>query len=67
MGERLVSAQRYITDNDDVWDAHSLVKKLVEKNGELPLKESQVKDALISFRLALIDLEALPSVKPKDS
>lgn len=67
MGERLVSAQRYITDNDDVWDAHNLVKKLVEKNGEMPLKETQVKEALISFRLALIDLEALPRVKPRDS
>lgn len=67
MGERLVAAQRYITDNDDVWDAHNLVKKIVEKNGDLPLKESQVKETLISFRLALIDLEALPSVKPKDS
>lgn len=60
MGERLTSAQRFITDNDDIWDAHNLVKKLVEADGNLPLREKQVKEALISFKLALVDLGALP-------
>ncbi len=62
MGERLVAAQRFITDNDDMWDAHNLVKKLVS-NPESKLKESDVKQALISFREALKDLGALPASK----
>jgi hypothetical protein len=67
MGERLVSAQRFITDNDDVWDAHNLVKKIVAKNGEVKLRETDVKENLISFKLALIDLGALPGAKSKDN
>ncbi len=62
LGERLVKAQRYITDNDDIWDAHNLVKKLTA-DATLRLKESDVKEALISFREALKDLGALPSNK----
>ena len=62
LGERLVKAQRYITDNDDIWDAHNLVKKLTA-DATLRLKESEVKEALISFREALKDLGALPSNK----
>lgn len=58
MGERLVSAQRKFTDNDDLWYAHKLCKKLYE-NPELKLKEREVKDALIGFRQALKDLGAL--------
>lgn len=67
MGERLTAAQRTITDNDDIWDAHNLVKKIVEADGDYPLKEKQVREALISFKLALIDLGALPDARPKDS
>lgn len=59
MGERLVAAQRLITDNDDIWDAHNLVKKLITQP-EAKLKESDVKEALISFREALKDIGALP-------
>lgn len=62
MGERLVAAQRFITDNDDMWDAHNLVKKIVG-DPKAKLKESDVKEALISFREALKDLGALPSTK----
>jgi hypothetical protein len=58
MGERLVSAQRKFTDNDDLWYAHKLCKKLHE-NPQMKLKESEVKDALIGFRQALKDLGAL--------
>lgn len=67
MGERLTAAQRYITDNDDIWDAHNLVRKIVDTDGDLSLREKQVKEALISFKLALIDLGALPSARPKDN
>ena len=62
MGERLVAAQRFITDNDDIWDAHNLVKKLMNQP-DTKLKESDVKEALISFREALKDVGALPSGK----
>lgn len=59
MGERLVAAQRLITDNDDIWDAHNLVKKMINQP-EAKIKESDVKEALISFREALKDVGALP-------
>jgi hypothetical protein len=58
MGERLVSAQRILTNNDDVWFGHKLCKKLQE-TPELKLKEIDVKEALIGFRQALKDLGAL--------
>lgn len=58
MGERLVSAQRKLEDNDAVWYAHKLAKKLRE-NHDMKLKEKEVKDALIGFRKALKDLGAL--------
>jgi hypothetical protein len=58
MGERLVNAQRKFTDNDELWYAHKLCKKLRD-NPELKLKEREVKDALIGSRQALKDLGAL--------
>ncbi len=58
MGERLVNAQRKFTDNDELWFAHKLCKKLYD-NPDLKLKEQDVKDALIGFRQALKDLGAL--------
>lgn len=58
MGERLVSAQKMFSNNDDVWFAHKLCKKLQEQ-ADLKLKEADVKDALIGFRQALKDLNAL--------
>lgn len=60
MGERLVSAQRLFSDNDDTWFAHNLAKKL-RAHADAPLKESDVKDALLGFRQALRDIGALPS------
>lgn len=65
MGERLANAQRFITDNDDIWDAHNLVKKLLNAPDKVRLKESDVKEALISFREALKDLGALPKSDTK--
>jgi hypothetical protein len=58
MGERLVSAQRDITDNDSVWFAHKLRNRLVHEQ-TAPMKESIVKDALKGIRSALRDMGAL--------
>lgn len=58
MGERLVSAQKDFSNNDDVWFGHKLSKKIQEQP-ELKLKEIDVKEALIGFRQALKDLGAL--------
>ncbi len=59
-GERLVSAQRKFTNNDGVWYAHNLFKKL-NTNVDLQPKEEDTKRALNNFRQALRDLGALPS------
>lgn len=62
MGERMVAAQRIFTDNDGVWYAHNLSKKLLADD-TVKLKEIDVKDALIGFRQALRDIGALPKSK----
>lgn len=60
MGERLVSAQRDITDNPNVWFAHKLKKRIVvEENPKL--KKKEVKTALLGLRGALRDIGALKS------
>jgi hypothetical protein len=57
MGERLVSAQRTLKDNDAVWYAHKLRNRLVhEPNIRLKKKEAQT--ALAGFRQGLKDLGA---------
>jgi hypothetical protein len=57
MGERLVSAQRFLSDNDTVWYAHKLRNRLVhEPNIRLKKKEAQA--ALAGFRQGLRDLGA---------
>ena len=58
MGELMVSAQRVFTDNDSVWFAHNLYKKVLE-NPDIRLKETDVKQALVGFRQALKDIGAL--------
>jgi hypothetical protein len=58
MGERLVSAQRELSNNDTVWFAHKLRNKLVHEQYN-NLKEGDVKSALVGFRQALKDLGAL--------
>ncbi|HYH74490.1 MAG TPA: hypothetical protein VD735_00855 [Candidatus Saccharimonadales bacterium] len=62
MGERLVSAQRLINDNDGVWFGHKLRNRL-DEDPALKLKESDVKQALVGIRQALKDLGALPGGK----
>ena len=58
MGERLVDAQRVLTNNDAIWFAHNLAKKAVN-DSTMKLKESDVKKSLVGFRQALRDLGAL--------
>lgn len=58
MGERLVSAQRSLTNNDDVWFSHKLRNRLVHESN-VKLTEKMVKDALMGIRAALKDLGAL--------
>lgn len=58
MGERLVDAQRILTDNDGVWYGHKLRNRLVHESS-VKLKEKDVKQALVGFRRALKDLGAL--------
>jgi hypothetical protein len=60
MGERLVKAQRLLTDNDKVWFSHKLRAKL-ESEPKAKLQEKAVKDALVGTRQALKDLGALPN------
>lgn len=58
MGERLVSAQKAISDNDAVWYAHKLRNRLVhEPNVRLKKREAQT--ALAGFKQGLHDLGAL--------
>jgi len=58
MGERLAAAQHDLSNNDSVWYAHNLAKKLVDKS-VLRLREADVKKALVGVRQALRDLGAL--------
>lgn len=58
MGERLVAAQRSLSNNDTVWYGHKLRNKLVHE-ANMTLREKEVKDALIGLRQALRDLGAL--------
>ena len=65
MGERLVSAQRSFTDNDGVWTAHNLSKKVLQGSIK-SLREPDVKAALIAYRQALKDIGALPNGQSKN-
>jgi len=58
MGERLVEAQNMFTDNDAVWYAHKLRKK-IDTEAELTLKKEEVQRALLAFRTALRDVGML--------
>lgn len=61
MGERMVSAQNNLSDNDMVWTAHNMAKKILEVP-DVKLRERDVKLALIGFRQALKDLGAFSDV-----
>lgn len=64
MGERLVKAQRLLTDNDRVWFGHKLRAK-VDSQPKARLQEKAVKEALLGIRQALKDLGALPNDQPR--
>lgn len=58
MGERLVAAQRSLSDNDSVWYAHKLRNRLVHEP-QVRLKKREAQKALAGFKKALNDLGAL--------
>jgi len=62
MGEKLAAAQHQLSNNDSVWYAHNLAKKLVEKPNHR-LREADIKKALVGVRQALRDLGALRDAK----
>ncbi len=66
MGERMVSAQRALTDNDGIWFAHNLYKKIIAEE-TTRLKEADVKDALVAYRQALRDIGALKSDQSRNT
>lgn len=57
-GERLVSAQRSLSNNDGVWFAHKLRNRLVHEPN-VKLKKNEAQNALGGFKQALKDLGAL--------
>ncbi len=58
MGERLVSAQRSLTNNDGVWFGHKLRNQLGHQTGTA-LREKDIKHALMGIGQALKDLGAI--------
>lgn len=66
MGERLVAAQRKLSNNDGVWYAHNLCKKAID-DAELKLRQNEVKRALLGIRQALKDLGAFTSPEQESS
>lgn len=57
-GERLVAAQRDLSDNDAVWYAHKLRNRLVHEP-DTQLKKREAQAALAGFRQGLKDLGML--------
>lgn len=62
MGERLVAAQKQLTDNDGVWYAHNIAKKLLDE-AAIRLKQADVKKSLVGYRQALRDLGVMKDDK----
>lgn len=58
VGERLVAAQKVLTDNDGVWYSHKLRNRLVHEPG-VKLKKREARTALTGFKRGLHDLGAL--------
>lgn len=58
MGERLVSAQHVLSNNDGVWYAHKLRNKLVHET-DVRLKQKDAQNALEGVKQGLKDLGAL--------
>ena len=62
-GERLVSAQRSLTNNESVWFGHKLCKRIPEEDVRR-LRKQDILEALHGFRQALRDLGALKVPEP---
>jgi hypothetical protein len=62
-GERLVSAQRALTNNESVWFGHKLCKRIPEEDVRR-LRKQDILEALHGFRQALRDLGALHVPEP---
>lgn len=58
MGERLVAAQRVLSNNDSVWYAHKLRNRLVHEPN-VRLRKNEAKNALAGIKQGLQDLGAL--------
>ncbi len=58
MGERLVAAQRDLSNNDGVWFAHKLRNRLVHEP-EFRLRKNDAKNALAGIKQGLKDLGAI--------
>lgn len=59
-GERLVAAQRTLSNNEGVWLGHKLRNRIVQEDVDVrKLKKQDVLEALNGFRQALRDLGAL--------
>jgi hypothetical protein len=58
MGERLVSAQRSLSDNDAIWYAHKLRNRLVHEP-QVKIKKKEAQNALLGIKQGLKDLGAL--------
>jgi hypothetical protein len=58
MGERLVAAQRDLSNNDGVWYAHKLRNRLVHESN-FRLRRNEAKNALAAIKQGLQDLGAL--------
>lgn len=58
MGERLVAAQRDLSNNDGVWFAHKLRNRLVHEP-HVRLRKNEAKTALAGIKQGLVDLGAL--------
>ncbi|HEY5549931.1 MAG TPA: hypothetical protein VIK37_01895 [Candidatus Saccharimonadales bacterium] len=58
MGERLVAAQRALSNNDSAWYAHKLRNRLVHEPN-VRIRKSEAKNALAGIKQTLQDLGAL--------
>lgn len=61
-GERLVAAQRRLSNNESVWFGHKLRNRIVHEDVR-KLKKQEILEALSGFRQALRDLDALPKMQ----
>jgi len=59
VGERLVSAKKKFSDNDNLWKAHKLAEHIREVSMQKTLMKKEVQQALLAFRKGLRDLEVL--------